>query len=66
MRGVPQWVINTSVWCNDRTGGPPGYSLCARAWEARLQGRAMWANILDTLLFWDEQHCRKAWLTRTR
>lgn len=65
----PGWLINLGVHVNNRTGGPEGYSLCARFWEGRLNGSSVhtalvWAT--DKLFFFDPCHCRKAWLLRTK
>mgnify|MGYP007022326263 CR=1 FL=1 len=65
----PMWLIRLSIWVNDRTGGPKGYSLCARFWEGRLNGSRVhtaWVWATDTIFFFDPDHCRKAWLLRRK
>jgi hypothetical protein len=33
---IPQWLVNISIYVNEKTGGRKGWSLCARAYENRL------------------------------
>ena len=64
---IPQWLVNISIYLNEKTGGRRGWTLCARAYENRLNGEPYAARIVslyDALFFWDTQHCRKAWLLR--
>lgn len=64
----PAWLIRLSVAVNNLSGGPQGYSLCARLWEGKLNGSrtcAVLVTVTDTLFSFDPQHCRKAWLQRT-
>ncbi len=64
---IPAWLTHLSVQANALTGGPEGYTLCARFYEDRLNGSRT-ARVLvvvaDTLFWFDKDHCRKAWLTR--
>ncbi len=67
MRGIPDWLINVSVWLCKMLGGPKGYSLCAWFYKMRIYGHPLGeplVRIADTLLFWDKGHCRKAWYLR--
>lgn len=67
MRGIPDWLINLSVWFCKILGGPTGYSLCAWFWELRLDNHPLGdplVRVADTLLFWDKGHCRKSWYLR--
>lgn len=66
---IPEWVSGLSIAANTVTCGPRGYSLCARFYEMRLTGKRpgrTLTTITDRIFFWDAQHCRKAWLLRTR
>lgn len=63
----PGWATSVSICLNNLTGGPRGWSLCARFWDARLGGSragAIAVAVTDQVLFFDPQHCRKAWLLR--
>lgn len=60
--------IGLSVRLNDWTGGPRGWSLCARLWEARLNGNLhaqAVCKFIDNVFFNEKQHCREAWLYRS-
>lgn len=61
-------IARASLALNRITYGPPGFTLCARAWEARLNGSAagrFWVRILNWAFWLDPDHCRKSWLKRT-
>lgn len=63
----PKWLIQLSIWANSITCGPRGYSICARLWEGRIEGRPLHtvaAKVTDRLFWFDPDHCRKAWLYR--
>lgn len=62
-------MVPVSILLNNLTGGPRGWSLCARFYAGRLDGR--WAHramvaVTDRLFWFDPQHCRRAYLTRHR
>lgn len=66
---LPRWLINISVSINNLTGGPKNYSLCARFYEGRLDGRPVHIFLVkaaDTIFWFDPGHCRKAWQLRHR
>lgn len=66
---IPNWLVSISVAVNNLTGGPKGYSLCARFWEGRLDGKpfhSLMVNISDRIFWFDPEHCRKAWLLRKK
>jgi len=59
---LPNWIENTSGVINAVTFGPPGHSLCARAYV-----HYPWlAKMIDVLFFFDKQHCRKSYLRRRK
>lgn len=62
---IPYPLVAISIFLNNITGGPKGWSLCARFWKARLNGvpgaKALTA-VVDTIFWFDPQHCRKAFL----
>lgn len=63
----PKTLVSISIFINNLTGGPRGWSICARLYEARLNGSKFgkWAvEATDTLFWFDPQHCRRAWLMR--
>lgn len=65
----PKWLTAISIFVNNITGGPKGWSLCARFWEARLQGStvARWTcRLTDAVFFFDKQHCRNSWMIRNK
>jgi hypothetical protein len=65
--GIPEWMIQVSIFVNERTGGRKGWSLCARFYENRLNGVPHFDKVVavcDAIFFFDKQHCRKAWLLR--
>lgn len=65
----PIWLIRVSIFLNTCTCGPKGYSLCARFWEGRLDGRPFHSaavKVIDTLFWFDPGHCRKSWQLRSR
>ena len=67
--GIPDWMIRISIFLNEQTGGRKGWSLCARAYDNKLEGKPYAKEtvaLYDALFFWDTQHCRKAWLLRMR
>lgn len=69
MNGIPLWLIKLSLIANTITCGPTGYSLCARFYEGEMHGSPVHGHLrlmADTLFWWDPDHCRKAWLLRTR
>ena len=52
---------------NTLTGGQKDYTLCARFYEGRLNGKPVHTflvKVTDRIFWFDEQHCRKAWLQR--
>ena len=69
LQRVPEWLVVLSVHLNAFTGGPDGYSFCARIWEGQKRGNAL-SRILvvltDRVFWWDPNHCRKAWMARKR
>ncbi len=63
----PKWLIQLSIMMNHITCGPRGYSLCARFYEGRLDGKRVHRalhTVTDRFFWFDPQHCRKAWLER--
>ena len=65
----PAWLIAISVWINVCTGGKPGWTVCARLWNNRLNGgplSTILVRLADRLCWFDPQHCRQAWLMRGR
>jgi hypothetical protein len=65
---IPKPLVYLSVHINNITGGPRGWSLCARFWEARLNGNPLakaTVAVTDRIFWFDPQHCRKAWLLRS-
>jgi len=65
---TPKPLIKLSIFVNNKTGGPKGWSLCARMWQSRLDGNpiAKAACAVTDRIFWFEpSHCRKAWLLRS-
>lgn len=66
---IPTWLVAISININNLTGGPRGWSLCARFYAGRLEGYRVhrWLVAITDRLFWfDPQHCRKAWLLRSQ
>lgn len=66
---IPDWLVYLSVWISERTGGRPGYSLCARFYENRINHGGLWIGVIwvvDRLFWFDKQHCRMAWLLRVK
>jgi len=67
-RGLRARLTAASVWANSRTGGPEGFSLCARFWDDRLNGKPFATVIVAALDLafspWEQDHCRPAWLRR--
>ena len=65
---IPKPLIKLSIFVNNKTGGPKGWSLCARTWQSRLDGnphaKAACA-VIDRIFWFDPSHCRKAWLLRS-
>lgn len=63
----PKCLSAVSIFVNNITCGPKGWSICARMWEARLRGNScakVACSLTDNLFFFDPQHCRRAWLLR--
>ena len=66
---IPQWLVNLSELCNKLTCGPKGYSLCARFYKNRLDGKwhgKLMVCVSDRIFWFDEGHCRTAYLWRQR
>ncbi len=62
-------LIAVSIYVNECTGGPKGWSLCASFYAGKREGIAPCAALVwgaDTLFFFDPDHCRKAWLLRMK
>lgn len=62
---IPPWIVSISIFINEITGGPKGWSLCARYWQTRLDGNRLGilAVAVTNRIFWfDPDHCRKAWV----
>lgn len=60
-------MVRLSIIANNLTGGPKDYTLCARFYEGRLLGQPVHTflvKVTDRIFWFDEQHCRKAWLQR--
>lgn len=69
MENIPNWMICLSLKVNKLTGGKEGYSLCARFYEGRLEGKifhTIMVKVSDSIFFFDPDHCRKSYLLRTR
>lgn len=51
---IPAPLVAISIFINNKTGGPQGWSLCARFWEARLNGDplALAAVAVTDRIFW--------------
>jgi len=67
--GIPKWLVTLSMAANKVLCGPCGYSLCARFWEGRIEGKRLHTALvwISDMIFWfDPQHCRKAWLLRRK
>ena len=67
--GIPDWMVNISIFLNEQTGGRRGWSMCARAYDNRLKGKPYAKEtvaLYDAVFFWETQHCRKSWLLRQR
>lgn len=66
---MKQWAFNLAVaWTqgwNAFWGGNPDQTFSGRSWEARSEGK-LWGYIavavIDTLFFWQEDHCRMSFL----
>lgn len=61
------WLVRLSIAINNLTGGPQGYTLCARFWDGRLGGSSTYALLVWVAdhIFWREpNHCHEAWLRR--
>lgn len=66
MENIPDWLIFTSVWVNERTGGPKGWTLCARFY--RNNPKSVAVVVIDAFFVWkynDAQHCRKSYHFRS-
>jgi len=65
-------VTHVSVFLNNITGGPPGYSLCARFYENWLtdyhRSVGPWyytVKIVDTVMYpIESKHCFRSWAKR--
>lgn len=59
-------MVEISEWLNRVTGGPKDYSLCARLWEDRLNGKPHAKSLVALLdfLFMEKGHCKDAWQWR--
>lgn len=70
MREYPGWMIRTSIRLNETTGGPKGWTMCARYWSWKLNGK--WygkVSVYGTDLFFktffnDEKHCHRSYVLR--
>lgn len=59
---------NVSVAINEATGGPKGFTLCARWWQGRINGcrfSRIMVVVTNKLLWFDHDHCRKSWIKRS-
>jgi len=57
-----------SVLINEATGGPKGWTLCARWWHGRINGcrfSRIIVAVINKLMWFDKDHCRKSWINRS-
>ena len=54
-------VINTVVWLKSEGFGLPDETLSARAWRLRNDSHAY--KIINTLFFWQSNHCLDAFIS---
>ena len=49
-------------------GGWPDETLSSYAWRLEMQGKpfGFMRRVIDALFFWQEDHCRNAWLIEMR
>lgn len=72
MKKYPEWTVKASMGLNRITGGPKGWTMCARLWSWRLAGRTGAKVMVDTVdgFFWhvcgDQYHCWNAYKRRNR
>lgn len=58
IRRLAIWVSQTT---NVLTGGMPDEMLCSRLWRGKQAGdksAAFWVKVMDTIFFWDRDHCK--------
>ena len=56
-------LIALDQFANTVLGGSPDETLSARAWRTEQDGKIFgrfFRPLIDTLLFWDKNHCRSA------
>lgn len=57
-------LIGLDLLVNSLLAGSPYETLSGRAWRMHLKGQPYWgwtARAIDTLFFWQPDHCRKAY-----
>lgn len=63
MQYVKQVLIALDQLLNALAGGMSDETLSARAHRQRLKGNPFFANAIDTVLFFDRDHCKEAYLS---
>lgn len=57
-----QILVALDQLVNTLMGGMADETLSARAWRNHMKGRRSWpAKIIDTIFFWQKDHCREAY-----
>ena len=63
MQYIKQVLIALDQLLNALVGGMADETLSARAHRQRLKGNPLVANVIDTVLFFDRDHCKEAYLS---
>lgn len=67
MRHIPKPLTHASILVNRLIGGEKDMSLCAAFYKSKCKGSVVGkvgVYLIDKLFFWDNNHCRKAFLLR--
>ena len=59
---VMKVLIAVDQLANAVRGGHPDETLSAAAHRRHLEGRSGWRNLINTLFFWQEDHCLDAYI----
>lgn len=69
VRHIHPLMTKTSLIANRMLGGKKGYSVCATVYEDKMNGSRVahvMVKVIDYIFSHDKQHCRKAYLLRSK
>lgn len=55
-------LISVSIFLNTVSGGKPYQSFSARNWDLKRNNKKNLVNFIDTLFFFDPDHCMGCWI----